>query len=122
MSTFVSRLGAHSQAKSTGQICVLQDDEVALHQAIDCCESSLFWLFPASMPLMAGVIHSLAERDHLRLDEFAATYWPKVAAVRRTGKHAQTISPLHTPGDFVCAAWKVGCHYPSCVTALVRAP
>jgi CubicO group peptidase (beta-lactamase class C family) len=53
-----------------------------------CPPDALFWLFSASKPYVALLVHLLAERGKLSLDDPVARYWPQFAAV---GKESITI-------------------------------
>jgi CubicO group peptidase (beta-lactamase class C family) len=61
----------------TAQICVLLDGRVVLDRAIGCQPDALFWVFSASKPLVALLVHLLAERGELSLDNPVARYWPQ---------------------------------------------
>jgi CubicO group peptidase (beta-lactamase class C family) len=61
---------------ATSQICVLRDGQVVLDRAIGCRPDGLFWLFSASKPYTALLVHLLAERGKLSLDDAVAEYWP----------------------------------------------
>ena len=47
-----------------------------LDRAIGCRPDALFWLFSASKPYTALLVHLLAERGQLSLDDPVARYWP----------------------------------------------
>jgi CubicO group peptidase (beta-lactamase class C family) len=70
------------------QLCVIHRDQVVLDQAIGCRPDSLFFLFSASKPLTALLVHLLAERGELGLDDPVARYWPEFG---QRGKQAITI-------------------------------
>jgi CubicO group peptidase (beta-lactamase class C family) len=70
------------------QLCVLSRGLVVLDESFDCRPDSLFFLFSASKPLVALLVHVLAERGELALDDPVAAYWPEFG---RLGKQAITI-------------------------------
>lgn len=72
---------------ATAQLCVLRDGQVVLDRAIGCEPRSLFWIFSAGKPFTALLVHLLAERGDLALDERLAAYWPEFG---RHGKDAIT--------------------------------
>jgi CubicO group peptidase (beta-lactamase class C family) len=57
---------------SPAQLCVYARGEVAIEHAFGCQPDSLFFLFSASKPLVALLVHRLAERDELSLDDAVA--------------------------------------------------
>ena len=73
---------------ATAQLCVLQDGKVILDRAFGCEPDSLFWIFSASKPFVALLVHLLAERGQLALDDAVAAYWPRFG---QRGKEAITI-------------------------------
>jgi CubicO group peptidase (beta-lactamase class C family) len=70
------------------QLCVLSRGRVVLDRAFNCAPDSLFFLFSASKPFVALLVHQLAERGVLGLDDPVADYWPEFA---QRGKAAITI-------------------------------
>jgi CubicO group peptidase (beta-lactamase class C family) len=62
---------------ATAQLCVLRHGQVVLDRAVGCPAGALFWLFSASKPFVALLIHLLAERGELSLDDRVAAYWPR---------------------------------------------
>jgi CubicO group peptidase (beta-lactamase class C family) len=66
--------------RATAQLCVLLDGQVVLDRAIGCRPDALFWLFSASKPFVALLVHLLAERGELSLDDPVAQYWPQFAS------------------------------------------
>jgi len=58
------------------QLCVIAGGEVVLDTAFGCQPDSLFFLFSASKPMVALLVHLLAERGELSLDDPVARYWP----------------------------------------------
>jgi CubicO group peptidase (beta-lactamase class C family) len=82
---------AVSLAASRGcaaQLCVIHRGQVVLDEAIGCRPDSLFFLFSASKPMTALLVHLLAERGELDLDDPVARYWPEFG---QRGKQAITI-------------------------------
>lgn len=70
------------------QLCILVRGEVVLDEAVNCRPDSLFFLFSASKPMVALLVHMLAERGELTLDDPVAAYWPEFG---RRGKQAITV-------------------------------
>jgi CubicO group peptidase (beta-lactamase class C family) len=70
------------------QVCVLRHGQVVLDRAFGCGHDSLFLIFSAGKPLVAVLVHLLAERGLLDLDDPVARYWPEFG---RRGKQAITI-------------------------------
>jgi CubicO group peptidase (beta-lactamase class C family) len=70
------------------QLCVVRDGTVVLDHAFGCEPSSLFWIFSASKPLVAVLVHQLVEQGALGLDEPVAARWP---AFGRNGKTGITV-------------------------------
>jgi CubicO group peptidase (beta-lactamase class C family) len=62
------------------QLCVVRDGRVVLDRSFSCEPDDLFWIFSASKPFVALVIHRLVERGQLRLDDAVARHWPGFAA------------------------------------------
>jgi CubicO group peptidase (beta-lactamase class C family) len=62
---------------ASAQICVLHDGNVVLDEAIGCRPDDLFWLFSTSKPFIALLVHLLAERGALSLDDRVAQHWPR---------------------------------------------
>ncbi len=61
---------------ATAQLCVLRDGKVVLDRAVGCGHGALFWIFSASKPFVALLVHLLAQRGELVLDDRVARYWP----------------------------------------------
>ncbi|HEY2518518.1 MAG TPA: serine hydrolase domain-containing protein [Streptosporangiaceae bacterium] len=61
------------------QLCVIRDDQVIADLAVNCRPGDLFWLFSASKPYVALLVHQLAAEGQLGLDQPVAAYWPKFA-------------------------------------------
>jgi CubicO group peptidase (beta-lactamase class C family) len=70
------------------QLCVISRGEVVLDESIGCRPDSLFFLFSAGKPLVALLVHQLAERGDVALDDAVARYWPEFGL---RGKRAITI-------------------------------
>ena len=70
------------------QICVLHRGRVVLDRAVHCRPDDLFWIFSASKPFVALLVHRLAERGALALYDPVAQHWPQFA---RHGKETITI-------------------------------
>lgn len=83
---------AHRRGGSA-QLCVRRHGQVVIAETINCAPDSLFWLFSTSKPYTTVLIHQLAERGVLDLDDRVATYWPEFAGVGRNlrGKGKITI-------------------------------
>src|SRR5581483_10515332 len=73
---------------AAAQICVLREGRVVLDRSVGCQPDSLFWIFSASKPFVALLVHQLAERGALRLDDRVAAYWPRFG---QRGKDTITI-------------------------------
>lgn len=73
---------------AVAQACVMADGEVVLHRSFGCQPDSLFLLFSAGKPFTAALVHLLAERGQLRLDDPVARYWPEFG---RQGKDTITV-------------------------------
>jgi CubicO group peptidase (beta-lactamase class C family) len=73
---------------ASAQLCVLRHGEVVTHQAINCRPDGLFWIFSTSKPYTTMLVHLLAERGVVDLDERVARYWPEFG---RHGKNRITI-------------------------------
>jgi CubicO group peptidase (beta-lactamase class C family) len=70
------------------QIRVLRRGQVVLDRAFGCRPDSLFLIFSAGKPFVATLVHKLAERGMLDLDDPVARYWPEFG---RHGKDTITI-------------------------------
>lgn len=60
-----------------GQLRVERHGRVVLETAWGCGPDALFWLFSASKPFIAVLVHRYVERGELRLDAPVSTYWPE---------------------------------------------
>jgi len=73
---------------SPAQLCVVARGQIVLNETFGCRPDSLFFLFSASKPLVALLVHLLAERGQLALDDRVAAHWPEFA---QAGKQDITI-------------------------------
>jgi CubicO group peptidase (beta-lactamase class C family) len=62
--------------------------EIVLDRAIACSPDALFLIYSASKPFVALLVHLLAERDMLSLDDPVAAHWPEFG---QRGKQAITV-------------------------------
>lgn len=81
------------------QLCVVRDGQLVIDRAFGCAPNALFWLFSASKPYVAIVIHQLVEAGRLHLDDAVAAYWPEFAdngkreiTVRQVLRHRSGVS------------------------------
>src|SRR5262249_35810556 len=70
------------------QLCVISRGQVVLDRAYGCPTDGLFFLFSAGKPMVALLVHQLAERGLLGLDDPVARHWPEFG---QRGKEAITI-------------------------------
>ncbi|HET6987862.1 MAG TPA: serine hydrolase domain-containing protein [Kribbella sp.] len=70
------------------QLCLFRDGQVVIDRSFGCEPDALFWLFSASKPYVAIVIHQLVESGRLHLDDAVAAYWPEFA---HNGKREITV-------------------------------
>ena len=73
---------------AVAQACVISDGKVVFDRSFGCRSDALFLLFSAGKPFTAVLVHLLAERGRLRLDDPVARYWPEFG---RHGKGAITV-------------------------------
>ncbi|HTZ94178.1 MAG TPA: serine hydrolase domain-containing protein [Streptosporangiaceae bacterium] len=73
---------------SPAQLCIVVRGQIVLNEAFGCRPDSLFFLFSASKPLVALLVHRLAERGDLALDDPVAKHWPQFG---QAGKQDITI-------------------------------
>jgi CubicO group peptidase (beta-lactamase class C family) len=73
---------------AAAQLCVLRGDRVLIDRAVGCRPDGLFWIFSASKPYVAVLVHQLVERGRLRLDDPVAAHWPEFG---QAGKSAITV-------------------------------
>ena len=59
-----------------------------LDREFGCPPDALFWIFSASKPFVALLVHLLAQRSELALDDHVAEHWPRFG---RHGKESVTI-------------------------------
>ncbi|SEF23235.1 CubicO group peptidase, beta-lactamase class C family [Amycolatopsis pretoriensis] len=103
-------------------LCVLRDGRVLLDIGPP---DALYWIFSASKPFVALLVHELAARSDLDLDDPVARYWPEFAG---GGKGAVTIrqvlrhrSGFATARGFARDALTMT-DWPRAVRAIERAP
>jgi CubicO group peptidase (beta-lactamase class C family) len=73
---------------AVAQLCVLRDGNVLLDRSFGCDPEALFWIFSASKPFVALLVHLLAERGELSLDDRVASHWPEFG---QRGKETITV-------------------------------
>jgi CubicO group peptidase (beta-lactamase class C family) len=73
---------------ATAQLCVLLHGRVVLDRAVGCDPGALFWIYSTSKPFTALLVHLLAERGALSLDDPVAAHWPEFG---RNGKEEITV-------------------------------
>jgi CubicO group peptidase (beta-lactamase class C family) len=79
----------HSAARGiAAQLCVIHNGRNVLDRAFGCRPDDLFWIFSTSKPFAALLVHLLAERGSLSLDDRVAAHWPEFA---QNGKDGVTI-------------------------------
>jgi CubicO group peptidase (beta-lactamase class C family) len=84
----LERAAALMRETGASQLCVLYRGRVVLDRARNCAPDALFWIFSASKPFAALLVHRLAEEGRLALEDPVAAHWPAFAA---NGKHAITV-------------------------------
>lgn len=106
-------------------LCVLRDGRVLLDHSFGGPPDALFWIFSASKPFVALLVHQLAARGVLTLDAPVAGYWPAFAG---GGKGTVTVRHVlqHRSG-FATARGFAGdslvmTDWPRAVRAIERAP
>jgi CubicO group peptidase (beta-lactamase class C family) len=72
----------------SAQLCVTKNSRVVLDRAFGCEPDALFWIFSASKPLVALLVHLLAQRGELSLDDRVTDHWPSFG---QRGKEAITV-------------------------------
>ncbi len=70
------------------QLCVRRHGRVVVDEAYGCAPDALFYLFSTSKPYVALLVHLLAQRGLVDLDEPVARYWPEFG---QRGKAAATV-------------------------------
>ncbi|MGW5187943.1 serine hydrolase domain-containing protein [Kribbella sp. NPDC004138] len=90
---------------AVAQLCVVRDGRTVVDRSFGCSPNALFWLFSASKPYVAVVIHQLVESRRLHLDDAVAAYWPEFG---HNGKREITVrhvlrhrSGLSNAGSYV---------------------
>jgi CubicO group peptidase (beta-lactamase class C family) len=73
---------------AVAQLCVVRYGRTVVDRSFGCSPNALFWLFSASKPYLAVVIHQLVESGRLHLDDAVAAYWPEFA---HNGKREITV-------------------------------
>ena len=81
---------------AVAQLCVLHRGEVVLDRTFGCTPDALFWVFSVSKPFTALLVHLLAERGLIDLDDPVARYYglSRYAVVKIT-------RPSETAGRYV---------------------
>ena len=69
----------HGRPRAAAQICVIRDAEIVYEQTWHCSPDALFLIYSASKPFVALLVHLLAQRGQLRLDDRVAAHWPEFA-------------------------------------------
>jgi CubicO group peptidase (beta-lactamase class C family) len=70
------------------RLVVLRDGQPVLDHTQGCAPDALFWLFSVSKPYVALLVHLLAERGLLDLDDPVAAHWPEYG---QRGKETITV-------------------------------
>ena len=73
---------------AVAQVCAIKDGRVIIDRSFGCRPDALFLLFSAGKPFVAMLVHQLAERGLVRLDDPVARYWPEFG---EHGKDAITV-------------------------------
>jgi CubicO group peptidase (beta-lactamase class C family) len=81
-------VGLIERRAGIAQLCVVREGRVVVDRSFGCSPNALFWLFSASKPFLAVVIHQLVESGRLHLDDAVAAYWPEFA---QNGKREITV-------------------------------
>ncbi|MFI5734238.1 serine hydrolase domain-containing protein [Kribbella sp. NPDC051587] len=71
--------------RGVAQLCVIRDGRVVVDQSFGCEPDALFWLFSASKPYVAILVHQLVESGALHLDDEVAAYWPEFTGEGKDG-------------------------------------
>ncbi|WP_405055767.1 beta-lactamase family protein [Kribbella sp. NBC_01505] len=71
--------------RGVAQLCVIRDGRVVVDQSFGCEPDALFWLFAASEPYVAILVHQLVESGVLHLDDEVAAYWPAFVGEGKDG-------------------------------------
>jgi CubicO group peptidase (beta-lactamase class C family) len=59
------------------QLCVIRNGQVVLDRSFGCRRDALFLIYSASKPFVALLVHLLAQRGLLSLDDPVAAHWPE---------------------------------------------
>lgn len=82
------------ERRATARLCVLKDGRPVLDRGFGGAPpDALYYLFSTSKPFVALLVHLMARRGVLDLDEPVARYWPEFAAHGKAGvtvRHALT--------------------------------
>lgn len=79
--------------RSVARLCVLRGGQVVLDRGFGCGPDAMFWIFSVSKPLVAVLVHRMAEHGVLDLDDPVAQYWPDYAC---HGKESITVRHVLT--------------------------
>lgn len=84
---------------AAAQLCVIFRGRILIDRSFGCADDALFWTFSACKPYTALLVHMLAERARISLDDPVSDYWPEFA---RHGKGGITIRHVlqHRTGLF----------------------
>lgn len=99
------------------QLTVVHGGQVVLDGASGCTPDALGWLFSASKPFTALLVHRLAGRGVLDLDAAVSAYWPAYGAGARGSKSGTTLREVLTHRTAVPSAGP----YPAAVLTMHRA-
>lgn len=70
-------IGIATAWSDRGQLRIERRGRLAVDVTFGCSPDALFWLFSASKPFIAVLVHRYIERDLLALDAAVADYWPE---------------------------------------------
>lgn len=96
---------------ATAQLCVLKDGRVLLDRSFGVAADTPFVVFSAGKPLLAVLVHQLAERGELALDDPIAAHWPGFRAenvtVRQVLQHRSGLPYVHSPNRdaLIATSW-----------------
>ncbi|MGW4528941.1 serine hydrolase domain-containing protein [Amycolatopsis sp. NPDC004378] len=106
-------------------LCVLRDGRVVCDTSVGGPPDALFWIFSASKPFVALLVHELAARAVLDLDTPVAHYWPEFAG---GGKGSVTVRQVlrHRSGFATARGFALDAvtmtDWPRAIRAIERAP
>lgn len=80
--------GGSAVRGGVARLCVMRHGKVVLDRGFGAAPDALFWLFSTSKPFLALLVHLLARRGALDLDDPVARHWPEYA---RNGKDGITV-------------------------------